>query len=187
MNWVSFATAVLGGAVGAVLTQLAIFVRDWLNKREEGRFTALTLALALESYAIECAGPYFDLANYVRSKYATPEPSGSLPALPEFSDKTNWRSIGVTAASDILGYRVKVNTAHGSIANTRQYDGQQGAWGEASESGIELGALALRIATGLRKKFRLGVMPKSENFDPAEFFAERLTASKAHREANAIG
>ncbi len=54
--------------MGAVLTQLATFFRDWWNKKEEGRFTALTLALVLEEYATECTGPYFDLSNYVSSR-----------------------------------------------------------------------------------------------------------------------
>ena len=39
--WTQFGTAVLGGAVGAVLTQAATFLRDRLNKHEEGTFLSL--------------------------------------------------------------------------------------------------------------------------------------------------
>jgi hypothetical protein len=189
MTWVQFATAVLGGTVGALLTQLATFFRDWWNKREEGRFEALTLALALEAYASNCSEPYFSLSNYVSSKYATEEPSGSVPSLPEFSEKTNWRSLGVKAASDVLGFRVRVNTAHGALSNTWEFDGKAVAWDEAADTGIELGAAALRIARGMRARFRLGRMPKQGHFDPEQFFAERLSdleSRRADREKNAV-
>lgn len=172
MAWLPFATAVLGGTVGALLTQLATFFRDWWNKREEGRFTALTMALSLEAYASACSEPYFTLSTYVSSSYNTEEPSGSIPSLPDFSDKTNWRSLGVRAASDVLGFRVRVNTAHGALHDTWQFEGHVSAWGEAADAGIELGAAALEIARGLRAKFKLGPMPKAGRFDPEDFFKE---------------
>lgn len=181
MNWVPFATAVLGGAVGAVLTQLATFFRDWWNKREEGRFNALTLALALEAYAAECTEPHYALSNYVSSNYNTTEPSGTLPTLPEFSEKTNWRSLGVRTASDVLGFRVRVNTAHSALSDTWEFEGKVSAWGEAADTSIELGAAALLIARKLRSRFRLGAMPKEGRFDPEAFFTKHLADLQARR------
>ena len=182
---VQLATAVIGGAVGAVLTQLATFFRDWLGKHEEGQFTGLTLALALEAYAWECTEPHFTFTNYVSSNQATAAPSGRLPTLPEFSEKTNWRSIGVKAASDVLGFRVKVNTAQGSLRDTWEFEGKVSAWSDADDIGIELGAAALTVARSLRSKFRLGPMSRGEHFDLEEFYTEqmaKLERQKAARE-----
>jgi hypothetical protein len=174
-----FLTAVLGGAVGAVLTQAATFLRDWLTKTEEGQFTALTLALQLESYASTCAEPVYAIENYVEGH--TSEPSGSLPALPEFSDKTNWKGLGTQHASAVLGFRVEVNVLQGGVAQVWEIEGPVAAWGAAADSAVEAGADALRIAGDLRRAFRLGPMPKHGVFDPEEFFAVRLADLKKRR------
>jgi hypothetical protein len=157
MVWAQFGTAVLGGAVGAVLTQAATFLRDWLNKREDGKFTALMLALALEDYASECTEPIFVLSNFVSSHHSTEEPSGSVPSLPVFAEKTNWRSIGVDHASSVLGFRVKVGTAHSALRDTWQFGGPASTWGSAADTAVELGAAALQIAGQLRAAFKLGL------------------------------
>ena len=185
--WTQFGTAVLGGAVGAVLTQAATFIRDRLNKHEEGTFTALTLALGLEDYASECTTPIFALSNWDGSG-RTPEPSGSVPALPELSDKTNWRSIGVAHASSVLGFRVSVASAQSSVWTTWEFEGNVSAYAEASDRAIELGSGALEIARRLRTAFKLGPIPP-QSFDAEQFFAEQLADLKARTarqaEANA--
>lgn len=181
-----FGLAVAGGACGAALTQAATFLRDWLNKGEEGKFTALTLALSLEDYAERCTEPHFTLDNYVSSKQSTQEPTGSVPSLPEFSDKTNWRSIGVDHASRVLGFRVRVKSAQNRLSDVWQFEGPVSAWGAAADDGIELGAAALDVATRLRAGFRLPERLAQASFDADEWFAEHLADVQKRRAATQL-
>jgi hypothetical protein len=174
-------TALLGGTVGAFLTQLATVGRDAWNRRRDGKFTALLLALALEDYASECTDPIFELSNFDPRHGGAPEPSGSLPALPPFSDKTDWRSLGVELSAAVLALRVHVATAHGSLANTHQYEGRTSAWGEASSSAIELGSEALGVAKRLRARFKLPPLEISTRFDIVAFYAENIVALQKQR------
>ena len=177
-----FGMAVLGGAVGAVLTQVATFYRDWLNKREDGKFTALTLALQLEAYASSCIEPIYALDNYASSKHQTVEPDGSLPSLPEFSEKTNWRSLGTRSAAAVLGFRVRVNNAHSLLGDVWRFDGSTAAWGQASDAAIELGFTALDVAQQLRRTFGLGPAPRHGSFDANKFFSEKHADLTTRRE-----
>ncbi len=154
---------------------------DWLNKQEDGKFTALMLALALEDYASECTEPIFVLSNFVSSHHSTEEPSGSVPSLPVFAEKTNWRSIGVDHASSVLGFRVKVGTAHSALRDTWQFEGPASTWGSAADTAVELGAAALQIAGQLRAAFKLGPADRQEGFDPQTFFSDRLADLKTRR------
>lgn len=180
-----FGFAVAGGVCGAVLTQAATFLRDWLNKAEDGRFTALTLALALEDYATRCSEPIFALSTYVDTNYGTPEPSGAVPGLPEFAEKTNWRSIGVQHASAVLGFRVRVDSVNGALHDTWFHEGKVSAWGEAADSAVELGASALEIADRLRLAFKLPAAQSHDgHFNPRKFFSQRLAQLQNRRAAN---
>jgi hypothetical protein len=167
-----FLLASAGGTIGAALTQSTTIFREWRNGKAEGRFTALMLALALEDHANKCTTPYFDLNNYASSRQQTAEPTGSIPPLPEYPDKFNWRSIGVNHTAEVLQYRVLVDAAQSYLSFAWQVDGNAGVWADASEKGIELGAAALRIAAKLRNNFGLPPKIKQANFDIDEFITK---------------
>ncbi|MDP3750090.1 MAG: hypothetical protein Q8Q88_23950 [Phenylobacterium sp.] len=183
MNFDQVGLAVAGGICGACLTQAATFLRDWLVKGEEGRFTALTLALALEDFASRCTQPVFALENYASSNFRTAEPSGSIPKLPEYPDRTSWRSIGVEHASNVLSFRVMVDSAHSYLSDVWEHEGSASVWGNASDKAVELGAAALEVAGKLRRAFTLPAMPKGDSFDAEVFFRDRLADLATRRTA----
>ena len=127
-------TGLLGAVVGSILTQLFTFFRYIWNKKDEGRFAALSLALTLEAYASECTKPFYDLSNYASSSGASSEPAGNVPQLMEYP-QTNWRNLGMKHAITLLNYRVIVQSARSYVEGVADFDGTQGAWAEAAEKG----------------------------------------------------
>lgn len=180
VTWGQFGLAVVGGVCGSVLTQAATFLRDWLTKKDEGRFTAMMLSLALEDYASRCATTVGTHDTYLSSKGSTAEPDASLPSLPPFAKKTNWRSVGVTHTSAVMGLRVNLDTANGYIADLGAHTDSGRVWDATAGKAVELGLAALKVSTELRKAFNLGPPPAIETV-PEYNVLEYLVREAAQR------
>jgi hypothetical protein len=93
-----------GVVVGVVLNQGYTTFREWRGRRRSGEIAAMILAFALEDYADKCATTRATFVDYRSSRGASGEPDAGLPILPDFSEKTDWRSLGKKHTADVLGF-----------------------------------------------------------------------------------
>jgi hypothetical protein len=186
MNLPQALSGLLGGVVGAILAQVFAYIRYVWNKRDEGRFAALSLALTLEAYASECTEPFFALSNYASSSGAWSAPTGTIPQLADYP-QTNWRNLGMKHAITLLNYRVVTQSARSYVESVAETDGRQGAWTDAADKGLELGAEAMRIAKELRSSFKLPPADILNDFDIGEFFKRELANISAQKAKFATG
>lgn len=174
---------VAGVFVGAVLNQGYTTFKEWRGRRRSGEIVAMILAFALEDYADKCASTRATFADYRSSRGASGEPDASLPILPDFSEKTDWRSLGKKYAADALAFHARVGIERGYVRAMWEHADADEGWSEVAARAVELGVAALKIAQRLRKDFRLDPPPAAPGWDVGEYLAREAEAVRKWREA----
>jgi len=172
-----------GVVVGVVLNQGYTTVREWRGRRRSGEIAAMILAFALEDYADKCASTRATYADYRSSRGASGEPDSSLPVLPDFSDKTDWRSLGKKRTAEVLGFHARVGNERGYIRAMWQHADEGSGWPEVAARAVELGVAALKIARRLRKEFRLDPPPTAPGWDVGEYLEGEAEEVRKWRDA----
>ena len=171
MNWDLFrapafwplATSALGAGVVAALTNQGIV---WLKEARrtkaeharEQRHVALTVAVVLECYALECAQCISDAldAEAEAGRTFSPDPlrSISMPTLTLPAD-TNWRWIPAELAARVLGLPLQVDYSRAYIRGASEYGDPFGSVAEIRTQAARRGTEAWRLAELLRKAVHL--------------------------------
>lgn len=155
----------LSGLLAAILTHAVGLLRDFWTKQEEAKTSSMFLTLALEAYADSCATREMDIGNHDRSGGHSGHAWATVPDFPEFSDKTNWRAIGVPLSMRVLECRARVITVQGYLEGILEFQGAEETVEETAFECIKLARHTLGVADALRGQFKLGerVTPYSWN------------------------
>lgn len=182
MNTETVVIGVASAVIGAGLNQAWTTYREWRKHRDNGRFTAMMLAYALESFASKCADARATYESYCSSGGASGEPDAQIPILPEFPDKMNWRSLGMERAAEVVTFRARVENARGYLSAMWEQADAGSGWPEVAAQAVELGVAALGLAGGLRKDFKLSPPPALPGWDIGKYLAEQADKVTRWRE-----
>jgi hypothetical protein len=179
-NWIS---VLLSGVCGAALSQGVTILLARSNLRKEGEITALLLALTLEEYASRCASYIIDNANWAQRGAHPDEAHTGMPALSEFSDKTNWRALGAVLTEKVLQIKVHIANAANEIGADWETGGSIVASDTTDAKCFEVGVEALNAAEDLRRAFKLNAMPVTGQWSLRDYLHKGLAEQEARKAA----
>ena len=164
----------MGSSVlAAGLTQVANGLRDWVTKGRSAKFSALYLALALESYGDECSTLISDSETYDGSGGHAGSPRGRLPELAPYPDEIDWTALGLPLTTEALSFRVSIGNSNARIAGVFEFqDPDDGAEATRMEA-ANLGVLAFTIARRLRRDHKVVPLAMDEHWNPDMHLRER--------------
>lgn len=111
-----FVVAVASGLLGAVLTQCLVWIREALISRRSRHYSALRLALMCERYALDCASD-IELRTGHHAEGDSILPSGmKLPALPDFPDDIEFRSLPASLVEPVFSLGVEVRFSENALS-----------------------------------------------------------------------
>ena len=175
MQNLSWMSAILGGLTGALLTQLATWLREGWNRRQDSRFAAMQLALLLDEYTANCAEQIADTEDYLSNSQHVSAPGGGVPSLPDSIDKTPWRLLGFRIMSDTMSLRVAVATTSGSLDADWMHSEKMDWLSDCSDGALALGLRANQVADDIYRRFGLKRPPPPNglpHFDVPKFLAD---------------
>lgn len=180
--------------LSAGMTVGAAWLRERLGERREGKFAALTIALALERYAEACSDALYDSHNFVSSSGSFGRDLASVDDLPEYPS-VNWKALGIDDTEAAMSFRTDVDFEQGRLASMREFVDDDEVLEQARVSVAEVGSAAanlakrLRSTRGLRPLARDGreVHLRDSKVEYAELRAKVAAARAAHRMKNPQG
>lgn len=156
----------------AVLTQLFSIGRENLAHRTDQRLSALHVALALESYASECARVLGDKETFIDNQGHHGQDWTTIPALPDWPSAIDWKRLGIKNTEKVFALRVDVETAKAKISDQYDFDPPDGGDASVIDDATRLGLRALSLATAIRIKARLDP-PVTSEWPIGRYFEER--------------
>ena len=156
----------------AVLTQLFSIGRERLAHRTDQRLSALHVALALESYAGECARVLGDKETFIDNQGHHGQDWTTIPALADWPAAIDWKRLGIKNTEKVFALRVEVETAKAKISDQYDFDPPDGGDVSVIDDAIRLGLCALSLATAIRLKATLDP-PVTSEWPIARYLAER--------------
>ena len=147
-----------------VATVAGAAINAWLDgrrTRHATRFEALSTAIALEGYAIECAGTLTDYDLAVQSGAHAGAPIGRVPELCELSIVAGFlRPKKASVANRIMILPQEIRQANQQVSFMWDVTAdREEVWDEAAKQAAEMGLEALLLAKDVRQAFGL---PKRE-------------------------
>lgn len=178
---------VAGSSVlAAALTQGVAALRDRLKTRKDAAFSALYLALALESYASSCASALGESDTYEASGGAAGAPHGNLPDLPDFPGTIDWKPLGIGHTTKALSFRVEVESAKAMIRDLWDVTGDEDySITTMREEAARLGLKALTLAASFRSSWKIAPVDESGEWTVRGYLTERsekLESAKKQRQ-----
>lgn len=153
---VSGITVILAACVNVLIQH---WVASWKEKRvrkEELDYQALRVALALEKFAIACAGIVSDANIHEETNGAVGQKYTALPDIP-ISEAVQWKLFETQVVNEILSFENTIADANNSIAFHLNVSNLQEDTEEAELQAGLCGYMAHQIAERLRKKYDLGI------------------------------
>lgn len=173
MTWTIFLTIVATASV----TQIAVWLKDHLLARREGKFSALYAALFFEKFATECSRALGETETHISSDGHHGTWSG-LPSLPEFPKEIDWRRVGIGLTENAFGFRVAVESKQAEIQDRAEFDPPDGGDWPTLLALTEFGLEALELAGRFRKSKWLGPAPMP---NPEYTTLRHLTERREHQ------
>ena len=155
-----------------MLTQLFSIGREKLAHRTDQRLSALHVALALESYAGECARVLGDKQTFIDNQGHHGQDWTTIPALPDWPSAIDWKRLGIKNTEKVFALRVEVETAKAKISDQYDFDPPDGGDVLVIDDAIRLGLRVLSLATAIRTKARLDP-PVTSEWPIGRYFEER--------------
>jgi hypothetical protein len=146
----------------AVLTQAFTIGREKLAHRADQRFSALHVALALESYGGECAHVLGEKETFISSDGHHGQDWGTIPSLPDWPAAIEWKRLGIKNTEKVFALRVEVDAAKARISDQYEFDPPDGGDGAVIDDAIGFGLRALALAADIRAKAKLDPIVASE-------------------------
>jgi len=165
------------GVTAFLTALLGLLGQNWLTKRREERvnqftrdkeeqvrienlrYQALRVVLALEKFAISCAGIVSDADMYRDSRGSAGSKVFVLPCL-MLPDDTDWKYFEIATASKILAFENQISDSNNSISFDLSMSGDPEGTDEAEVQAGLCGYIAIQLADGLRREHELGVRLK---------------------------
>jgi hypothetical protein len=152
----------ISGATAILTALLSIAVNYVLSSRKETaarieslRYQALRVALALEKFAIACAGIVSDAEIFVDSSGNAGSKADKLPEL-FLPDATEWKYFEIETANTILAFENQIADSNNSIDFAVS---EATTWDPTDEAEVQAGLcgyLAVQMADELRRTYKLG-------------------------------
>jgi hypothetical protein len=155
VDWVVLGSLILtSSVVAAALTHgLGIWKETW-DRHRQGKFSTLYVCLELERYAADSASLVGDQKTYESSRGAAGEEASGVVPLTEFRGDIDWGALGIKATTDVLQFRVEVDSVRAMLSDLWQHIGEE-IHREAAEYAVDLGLTAIDLAESLRKSRKL--------------------------------
>ncbi len=195
-------SAAIIGLVGVILGSILTSFKDWvahfLKQRNNGRYAAVLIIVALDEYVQKCVAVVYDDGTSEGrpagrteqgEEYCTPQVE--CPEPPVFSSDIDWKSISFK-----LMYRALTlsNTARetdryiqAAAENSSPLDYDE-VFDARQDGYANLGLEAISIARELRKEFSLPAIPakiSTHNWDAQEFLQSKRDEIENCRKASA--
>ena len=169
--------------LAAALTQGMVLVREWWTHGRSAAFSALYLALALESYARECSTLISDSETYENSDGHAGTPRGRLSPLPEYADGIDWHALGLSDTTAALSFRVSIENENAKVAATFEFGDDDDGVSEVREAAATLGLQAITLAGELRRRHRIDPLALDPQWNVERHLVEKGEAFTADRTA----
>jgi hypothetical protein len=150
-------SALVGAGLGSALVQGAFsFIAEKRQRAAHATYLAMRIAVLLDAFEAACSELINSNASAQRyPDERLPEWDIHLPELPPYPEDTEgWVSLDRALASRCLELRSQICARQKVIDATREYDDE--SLGEmVAKEAADLGLEASRLASGLRRKYRL--------------------------------
>ncbi|WP_460753929.1 hypothetical protein [Myceligenerans cantabricum] len=157
-----FVTTLVGVLLGAGLTWLVGHGQRRSVRRRESAYLSIRIVVALDELVVGCAravgtGPYGD----------DHEPSFPLPTELRLPTDGNWESLDPRETAESMRLAAYVGHAFESVRISGWYDPESGS-DQADDLYTAIALRADRLATDLRKKYKISERDLPNNWDPLE-------------------
>ncbi|WP_299009399.1 hypothetical protein [uncultured Caulobacter sp.] len=182
-DFVKWVAPVAGAVLGSGFTQFVTWRLSKATLQKEGQITALLLALTLEEYASRCASYVIENENLADRGADPDQAHTNMPVLSDFSEKTNWRSLGASLTEKVLQIKVHIANASNEISGDWEMGGNITAADTTGAKCLEVGVQALNTAEDLRRAFRLNAMQMTGEWSLRDYLHKGLAAQEARKAA----
>jgi hypothetical protein len=149
--------------VAAILTQAAAIFREQSSEVKEGKFAALYVANALETYAEACSTAIYDVKNHESSNGEMGAAHTNIMSLADYPT-VNWQALGIGYAESAMNFRTEVDATREAIRFLWDVDFDDAVIDRVLEDSAELGLRAFQMATQLRLTKGLTPRPPVRGF-----------------------
>lgn len=161
------------GLIGVLVGFFLTTIKDWWSSRQISKKKAYYLAVrvvcVLDRFIDKCVYACED--EFVDNEQQPYMACGPIPEAPEFPEDIDWKSIDPDLSYEILNLPNKIVFAKQSIATVSQFDTPP--YTDTNEKVkyeiTTLGALACKLSSELRKKYKIpfrGSSPWTHDFEP---------------------
>lgn len=180
----SIIALVAGSSVlAAFVNQGLTVIRDWWMARRDAAFSGLYLAIALESYAGDCAAKISDSENYESSGGHAGSPQGNIGDLPDYPATMEWKPFGIKGTTQALSFRVEVETTKTMIRDSWEFGDEDDIVPLVREEAARLGVKALTLAIDIRKQWKIDPVDYSGEWNVRQYLDERRAHYEQKRKA----
>lgn len=177
-------TIVAGSSViAAAMTQGVGIVRDWYKAKRDAKFSALYLAITLESYADECATLIGDSQNHENSNGHAGAAHGNLADLPEYPAAVEWKPFGIKDTTKAMSFRVEVDTRKASFSGHWEFGDEEEIVPLVREEAARLGVKALTLAASFRESWGIDPVDYSAKWNVQDYLKDAWESHVKKREA----
>ncbi|GEM_PF-3472384 len=157
-----------GGLTGAFLNQVWTEVRGRWSERKDAKVTALFIIAELDAYVAACAHRRQDIINNDTSDGIIGHPWHTIPEVPQFSDKTNWRAVGLKPTHKVMSLRATAASHNAELEGLWDIIDAEDVVNCASDYCVETGLRAAALAEMLRTRFKIDPLDEGE-WDAASY------------------
>lgn len=175
-TYVDVVALVAGSSVlAALLNQGLTAARDAFERKRQSAFSALYLAIALESYASECSTTISESETFEASVEQAGKPHGNVPDLPEFSASIDWKPLGIAATTNAMSFAVEVKNTQAMIREAWEFGDEDDVIPEVREEAARIGTKALALASKLRESGRIAKVEYRNEWNVVTFLSEKVS------------
>lgn len=169
-------TLVAGSSVlAALVSQGVAAFRESRKTNKDGSFAALYLAVALESYASNCASVLSDSENYQSSGGHAGSAHSTVPDLPDYPTSIEWKPFGIKQTTQAMSFRVEVESAKAMLSEYWDFVGDEDdVVPVMRQETARLGKKALGLAIDFRKEWKIPSVDYSADWNVKTYLNERV-------------
>lgn len=174
-----------GGLTGAFLNQVWTEVRGRWSERKDAKITALFIIAELDAYVAACARRRQDVINNETTDGEMGHPWRTIPEVPLFSDKTNWRAVGIKTTHKVMTLRATAASHNAELEGLWEIIDAEDVVNFASDYCVEIGVKAATLSEKLAAIF--GIKPLDEGeWDAASYIRGQARVIEQKEEEKAL-
>lgn len=174
-TYVDVVALVAGSTVlAAFVSQGFTVLREAIERKRQSAFSALYLAIGLESYASKCSTTISESETYEASAESAGAPHGNLPDLPDFSPSIDWEPLGIAATTKAMSFAVEVKNTQAMIRGAWEFSDEDDVIPEVREAAARLGCKALMLASELRQARGVAPVEYTGDWNVVQFLEMKL-------------